>query len=287
MKYVTFRTEAGQRVGQWNDDGSVTELAVADPDLGVLNLVEGDATAQAPVRGVVHAAGTFELCAPFPVLRRNMFCVGKNYREHAAEFAGSGYDSGADQVIPQYPIVFTKAPSTVTGPDTQVIVPAGLTEQVDYEAELAVVIGKGGRAIPADRALSHVWGYTLVNDLTARDLQRDHKQWFLGKSLDGFAPMGPWATTKDELALDNTEIVCTVNGELRQKANTADLIFDVPTLISVISNVLTLQPGDIIATGTPVGVGIGFDPPRFLADGDVIEVSATGLGTLRTVLTMA
>jgi 2-keto-4-pentenoate hydratase/2-oxohepta-3-ene-1,7-dioic acid hydratase in catechol pathway len=185
-------------------------------------------------------------------------------------------------VIPDLPIIFTKAPSTVTGPDARVTVPSGLSAEVDYEAELAVVIGKPGKDIPTDEALEHVWGYTLLNDLTARDLQRDHKQWFLGKSPDDFAPMGPWAVTKDEVALDNTLITCTVNGELRQKANTADLIFDVPTLIATLSAVLTLQPGDIIATGTPAGVGIGFDPPRFLTDGDLVEVTATGLGTLRT-----
>lgn len=282
MKYVSFFRAKEWAVGELHDDGSIVEVHCSDPALGVLTLVEAGNSTAAPRRGVKYHVDEVELGAPFPALRRNIFCVGKNYREHAAEFAGSGYDSGAAQVIPELPIIFTKAPSTVTGPDARVTVPSGLSAEVDYEAELAVVIGKTGKAIAKDQALDHVWGYTLLNDLTARDLQRDHKQWFLGKSPDDFAPMGPWAVTKDEVALDNTLITSTVNGELRQKANTADLIFDVPTLIAAISAVMTLQPGDIIATGTPAGVGIGFDPPRFLADGDLVEVTATGLGTLRT-----
>jgi 2-keto-4-pentenoate hydratase/2-oxohepta-3-ene-1,7-dioic acid hydratase in catechol pathway len=282
MKYVSFKHGNQWAVGELHDDGSIIEVHCTDPALGVLALVEEGSTAAAPRRGQVHHVDDVELGAPFPTLRRNIFCVGKNYREHAAEFAGSGYDSGAAQVIPELPIIFTKAPSTVCGPDSRVTVPAGLSNEVDYEAELAVVIGKAGRGITREQALDHVWGYTLLNDLTARDLQRDHKQWFLGKSPDDFAPMGPWAVTKDEIDLDNTQLTCTVNGELRQKANTADLIFDVATLIAAISAVLTLQPGDVIATGTPAGVGIGFDPPRFLADGDLVEVTATALGTLRT-----
>ena len=282
MKYVSFKHGNEWAVGELHDDGVIVEVHCSDPSLGVLALVEAGSSAAAPRRGANYHVDEVELGAPFPALRRNIFCVGKNYREHAAEFAGSGYDSGATQVIPELPIIFTKAPSTVTGPDARVTVPSGLSTEVDYEAELAVVIGKSGKGISKDQALEHVWGYTLLNDLTARDLQRDHKQWFLGKSPDDFAPMGPWAVTKDELSLDNTVITSTVNGELRQKANTADLIFDVPTLIATISAVMTLQPGDIIATGTPAGVGIGFDPPRFLADGDLVEVTATGLGTLRT-----
>lgn len=175
--------------------------------------------------------------------------------------------------------MFTKATTSVTGPNAVVTAPRSVTTEVDYEAEFAVIIGAPGRAIPRERAMDHVWGYTLINDLTARDLQKVHKQWFLGKSLDGFAPMGPWAVTADDVDLDSLTISSTVNGEPRQKANAASLIFDVPTLIETVSASVTLQPGDIIATGTPAGVGIGFDPPKFLADGDVVTVSATGLGT--------
>ncbi|HEY0561552.1 MAG TPA: fumarylacetoacetate hydrolase family protein [Frankiaceae bacterium] len=232
--------------------------------------------------GVPLAAVT--LLAPVPRPRRNIFCVGKNYSEHAREFGSSGYDhsagTGSDHV-PDKPVVFTKAPSTVVGPDAEVEAHPTVTKELDYEAELAVIIGRGGRDIPASRALEHVWGYTAVNDVTARDRQRDHKQWFLGKSLDTHCPMGPWALTADELDLATTRVQCRVNGELRQDASTADLIFDVPTIIETISAGLTLEPGDVIATGTPAGVGIGFDPPRFLASGDVVEVAITGLGVLR------
>jgi 2-keto-4-pentenoate hydratase/2-oxohepta-3-ene-1,7-dioic acid hydratase in catechol pathway len=151
---------------------------------------------------------------------------------------------------------------------------------VDYEAELAIVIGKSGRNISPAEALSHIWGYTIVNDVTARDRQRNHKQWFLGKALDTFGPMGPWITTADEIAHDQLDLKCWVNGELRQQANTSDLIFDIPSLIATISAGLTLQPGDVIATGTPAGVGIGFNPPRFLKAGDEVSISISGIGTL-------
>lgn len=220
------------------------------------------------------------LLAPVPQPHRNIFCVGKNYLEHAAEFGRSGYDNSVSGDAPEHPIVFTKPASCVVGPGADVEAHPQVTSELDYEAELAVVIGRPGRGIAASRAAEHVWGYTLVNDITARDLQRRHKQWFLGKSLDTFCPMGPWLATTDEIDLENLRIECRVNGELRQSASTADLIFDVPTLIETISAGLTLQPGDIVATGTPAGVGIGFDPPRFLSAGDLVEVSAAGLGRL-------
>jgi len=230
------------------------------------------------------------LLAPLPRPRRNVFCVGKNYREHAAEFGASGYDAGSDtraaDHVPTAPVVFTKPPSSVVGPGAVVESHPTVTKELDYEAELAVIIGRGGRDIPAGEAAQHVWGYTVVNDVTARDRQRDHKQWFLGKGLDTFCPMGPYAVTADEVdpggqARPELDVECRVNGELRQKASTLDLVFDIPTLIETISAGLTLQPGDVIATGTPAGVGIGFDPPRFLAAGDLVEVSISGIGTLR------
>jgi 2-keto-4-pentenoate hydratase/2-oxohepta-3-ene-1,7-dioic acid hydratase in catechol pathway len=159
-----------------------------------------------------------------------------------------------------------------------------LDAAVDYEAELAVIIGRGGRAITRDAAMSHVFGYTIINDVTARDLQRRHKQWFLGKGIDGFGPMGPWIVTADEIDGSNLRITCRINGELRQNSSTADLIFDIPALIEAISKSVTLAPGDIIATGTPEGVGIGFDPPRFLRDGDVVEVEIEGIGILKNAV---
>ena len=221
------------------------------------------------------------LLAPL-LSQRNIFCVGKNYRAHAKEFSGSGFEAGAVKgaEIDEYPAVFSKPPSTVVAHGDTVSLHPGATSAVDYEAELAVIIGKPGRDIAREQALSHAWGYTVVNDVTARDRQRNHKQWFLGKALDTFCPMGPWITTADELKADDIEVKCWVNGELRQHANTCDLIFDIPSLIATISAGLTLQPGDVIATGTPAGVGIGFQPPRFLRAGDEVSISIEGIGTL-------
>lgn len=221
--------------------------------------------------------------APIPRPRRNVLCVGKNYREHAQEFTRSGFDSSASKpadAIPTAPIVFTKMPETVIATGEAVRYPTGASDQLDYEAELGVIIGKGGRDIAKGDALDHVFGYVSINDVTARDRQATHKQWFLGKSLDTFCPMGPWIATRDELDGTQLDVKCWINGELRQNANTRDLIFDIPTLIATISAGLTLRPGDVIATGTPAGVGIGFTPPRFLQRGDVMEIEIDGLGRL-------
>ena len=225
--------------------------------------------------------------APIPQPRRNVFCVGKNYHEHAKEFARSGFDTSAakGEMAPEFPVVFTKPPSTVVADRAPVMSFADLTSQLDYEAELAVIIGRPGRAIAKEAALDHVWGYTIVNDVTARDLQQRHRQWFIGKSMDTFCPMGPWAVTADEVGDPaDLSVKCWVNGELRQDANTRDLIFDIPTIIATISAGITLQPGDVIATGTPAGVGIGFNPPRFLKPGDTVSISIDRLGTLTNTI---
>ena len=221
--------------------------------------------------------------APIPRPARNIMCVGKNYHEHAKEFTRSGFDSSASSVadaIPTAPIIFTKVPECVIADGADIRYPTGVSESLDYEAELAVVIGRGGRAIPKAQAYSHICGYTIVNDVTARDLQGRHKQWFLAKSLDTFCPMGPWLVTADAVDPENLGVKCWVNDELRQNANTSDLIFDIPTLIETISAGITLRPGDIIATGTPAGVGIGFTPPKFLQRGDRVTIEIEGLGRL-------
>ncbi len=223
------------------------------------------------------------LDAPLPRPRRNIFCIGKNYRAHAHEFTASGLDSSArnaDEAIPDHPIVFSKVPESVIGPGEPIVLPGALSEAIDYEAELAVVIGKPGRAIRASRALEHVCGYTIINDVTARDLQQRHRQWLIAKSLDTFAPMGPVLVGADAFDPADVPIRCWVNGELRQEASTRDLIFDVPTLIETISAGITLRPGDMIATGTPAGVGIGFSPPRYLKRGDVVRIEIGGIGVL-------
>ncbi|WP_449425931.1 fumarylacetoacetate hydrolase family protein [Rhodanobacter lindaniclasticus] len=198
------------------------------------------------------------------------------------EFAASGFDqsAGAAEAVPNVPVVFTKTPETLIGHAAAIPRHQGVTGQMDYEAELAVVIGRGGRGIAREHAMEHVWGYTIANDVTARDLQKRHAQWFLGKSLDGFCPLGPWLTTADAFTPQDAAMRCWVNDELRQDANVNQMIFDIPGLIETISRGIALQPGDIILTGTPAGVGIGMSPPRFLGQGDHIRIEIEGLGVL-------
>jgi 2-keto-4-pentenoate hydratase/2-oxohepta-3-ene-1,7-dioic acid hydratase in catechol pathway len=227
--------------------------------------------------------GTVRFHAPVPRPPKDVLCVGRNYPEHAAEFSRSGFDASERSVVPEHPVIFTKAASSIVGPDEPILLANDPTGSVDYEGELAVVIGEGGRRIRAVDAEAHVFGYTIVNDVTARDLQKRHVQWFLGKSPDTFCPMGPAIVTIDELPDIGAAWLRThVNAELRQEAPISSLLFDIPSLISTISETMTLEPGDVIATGTPAGAGIGADPPRFLAAGDLVEVSVDGIGTLRS-----
>ena len=216
--------------------------------------------------------------APIPRPSKNIFCIGKNYKAHAFEFEKTSDENVA---IPKHPVIFSKVPTAVIGPNEQIDPHPTVTKEVDYEAELAIVIGKTGKNIAKKEAMDYVFGYTIINDVTARDLQRDHAQWLKGKGLDTFAPMGPYLVHKSSIPdHENLDVVCRVNGEIRQQANTKDLLFDIPTIISSISKGLTLEPGDMIATGTPAGVGIGFDPPKYLKSGDVVEIEITHLGVL-------
>ncbi len=282
MKFACFAGKDGPQIGMIDETGEGIR-----PLDGVADMVDLIKRYEAirpglPASGASIPLSSVKLLAPIAAPRRNIFCVGKNYRDHAKEFAGSGYEAGAVKgaEIDEYPAVFTKPASSVVGPDAAVGLHPQITSAVDYEAELTLVIGKCGRDIPREDAYGHIWGYTIINDVTARDRQRNHKQWFMGKALDTFCPMGPWITTADEVDPENLDVKCWVNGELRQNANTRDLIFDIPTLIATISAGLTLEPGDLIATGTPAGVGLGFNPPKFLKTGDVVSMSITGLGTL-------
>jgi 2-keto-4-pentenoate hydratase/2-oxohepta-3-ene-1,7-dioic acid hydratase in catechol pathway len=281
MKLAAFDWKGGRHVGRITDDGTQVvrfELpAGAAEEAGVACLIGRDLPAEADTLKL----GEVALVAPVPRPRRNIFCVGKNYFEHAQEFASSGFDSSAAKgAVPKAPIVFSKVPECVVPSGAPIQVDPAVSVAIDYEAELAVIIGAAGRNIPAERALEHVWGYTIVNDVTSRDLQGQHSQWLIGKSQDTFCPMGPWAVTADEIDLADTSVKCWVNEELRQDSNTGLLIFDVPTIIAAISNGITLRPGDVIATGTPAGVGIGFDPPRYLTAGDRVRVEIEGIGTL-------
>lgn len=215
-------------------------------------------------------------------LRKNLFAVGRNYHDHAAEFSNSGFDASEERVIPDHPVIFTKAPTSVIGPDDPIVLANDPTGTTDYEGEMAIVIGRTARNVSPQDALDHVFGWTIVNDVTARELQKRHVQWFMGKSPDTFCPMGPCITTRDELPdIHQSWLRTRVNGELRQEAPISALIFDTSALISTLSTVLTLEPGDVIASGTGRGVGIGFDPPRYLAPGDLVEISVDGIGTLR------
>jgi 2-keto-4-pentenoate hydratase/2-oxohepta-3-ene-1,7-dioic acid hydratase in catechol pathway len=282
MKFASFVEGSRHRIGAVDVDASC--VRPLDPTVhDMIDLIEryDEVGGLGPVDGPGLPLDQIRLLAPiFP--RRNIFCVGKNYREHAKEFAESGYEAGAVKgaEIDQYPAVFTKPPTTVVGHGDTVDLHPDITSAVDYEAELTLVVGKTGHDIAPEHVYDHIWGYTIVNDVTARDRQRNHKQWFMGKALDTFCPMGPWITTADELDPDNLDVKCWVNGELRQDANTRDLIFDIPTLVATISAGLTLRPGDLIATGTPAGVGLGFNPPRFLKAGDEVSISISGIGTL-------
>jgi 2-keto-4-pentenoate hydratase/2-oxohepta-3-ene-1,7-dioic acid hydratase in catechol pathway len=223
-----------------------------------------------------------KLAAPVGPLAKNVMCVGKNYHDHAAEFARSGVDqSGDKQESPTEPVVFTKATTSLADPGQPISASSDPTNSVDYEGELGVVIGRRCKSVKRADALDYVFGYTVVNDVTARTIQQRHKQWFLGKSLDGFCPVGPWLVTRDEMGpLDAQELATYVNGERRQFAPLRDMIFDVGATIEAISTAVTLEPGDLIATGTPAGVGIGFKPARYLKPGDVVKVSIGGIGEL-------
>lgn len=212
-----------------------------------------------------------KLLAPIPRPPK-FICVGLNYRDHAAE---------AKMEIPQVPTIFNKFTNVVIGPGATIVLPK-VSAKPDYEAELAFVIGRGGRYIPAARAMEHVFGYTVVNDVSARDFQNATSQWLMGKTFDTFAPMGPWIVTKDEIADPHAlDISLEIGGEVLQKSNTRELIFKIPQLIEYISQVVTLEPGDVVATGTPAGVGFARKPPRWLRPGDETIVRIRGIGELR------
>lgn len=285
MRLVMFDDGRGVRLGVLSGN-DIADVASGSAFKDVLACCDAGLKALAELNGLAATApkihvSSVKLRAPIPNPRRNIFCVGKNYHEHAKEFHASGFDSTSTSAVPDLPIVFTKASNTVSGPGDAI--PAWLdeTNSVDYEGELALVIGHSGRGVSKANALDAIFGYTIVNDVTSRTLQGAHKQWFLGKSIDGFCPMGPAVVTADEVP-DPTKLrlLTSVNGESRQDAVVSDLIFDIPTLIWTISKGITLQPGDIIATGTPVGVGIGFTPPKYLKKGDVVTITIEPIGSL-------
>ncbi len=300
MKFATVKNEKGHWIGIVNNEGSLVlplqevyekmsgenffpSDMVEALSLGDQFFQEAEKTVQWVKDNKLESEfllplPSVELLAPIPRPAKNIFCVGKNYAEHAIEM-------GSKEDIPEHVMVFTKAPTTVIAHEQKISTHSELTEQLDYEGELAVVIGRKGKGIKREEALDFVFGYTIINDVTARDLQAKHKQFFIGKSLDTTCPMGPWIVHKSAIANPNgLDIKTTVNGELRQDSNTENFIFPVEEVIAVLSQGMTLEPGDIIATGTPAGVGKGFKPPRFLRTGDTIEITVEGIGTLRNTL---
>ena len=229
-----------------------------------------------------HAAEDIRWHAPIPRPSKNVACIGKNWAEHAREIAKS---LGQEPTIPKFPVFFTKAPATVVGPFDDVVWDPAITQQVDWEVELAAILGRTGRNISRADALNHVFGYTVLNDVTARDLQRSHQQFYKGKSLDTFCPMGPVVVTADEFGDPQAKsLTCRVNGVVKQQGVTGDMIYPVDAIIESLSLGMTLEAGDIIATGTPDGVGFGRTPPEFLADGDVLETAVEGIGMMRNIM---
>jgi 2-keto-4-pentenoate hydratase/2-oxohepta-3-ene-1,7-dioic acid hydratase in catechol pathway len=297
VKLATFSPKGQRepRLGAVDESsGRILDLASLGVQGGMLELIQDGASGLDGVRKLCDAApasawlplSDVALHAPLAV-PRNIFCVGKNYHAHAQEFHDSGYDAGSksSDAIPAFPIVFSKATTAVIGPQEPIPSYLDETKTVDYEGELAVVMGRGGRGIARAEALDHVFGFTIINDVTSRKLQRDHAQWFIGKSLDGFCPMGPWIVSRDELGpLEKLSLRTFVDGELRQSARLADMIFDVPELIATISRRTTLMAGDVIATGTPEGVGIGFTPPKFLQRGQRVRIEIDGIGALENAV---
>lgn len=296
MRLATFRDTEGARIGVVRDEQIVDVGRAAlfageepPPELrDMLALIEAGANAQRRVEALAEQArgeallplAAVELLAPIPRPRKNVFCLGRNYAEHAAESLRA---IGQEVRLPAYPNVFTKAPTALTGPYSDIPYDATVTERLDWEVELAVIIGRAGRHIAPERALDHVFGYTILNDVTARDIQnKAGVQWFQGKSLDASSPMGPWIVTADAIADPRAlRLSLRVNGVTKQDAVTADMLFDVPAIIATLTRVLTLEPGDVIATGTPSGVGFARTPPEFLRPGDVMETEIASIGTLR------
>jgi 2-keto-4-pentenoate hydratase/2-oxohepta-3-ene-1,7-dioic acid hydratase in catechol pathway len=293
MRLVTFvpKKGAAPRVGVLHGGNHVLDVtqgarnAPFDPH-DMLSLIAAGSKGLAWVRKVAAQArdpvplGKVRLMAPIPRPRKNIFCVGWNYVEH---FEEGKHGRAAGIEYPAHPAFFSKAPGTVIGPYDTVPLHAGVTEKLDWEVELGVIIGKGGINIAEASALNHVYGYTAVNDVTAREVQRQHgQQWFKGKSLDGTCPMGPWIVTKDEIPNPHgLRLTSRVNREIKQDSNTTFMYFKVPRIIAELSAGLTLEPGDIISTGTPPGVGHARTPPEFMKADDVLETEVEGIGLLR------
>ncbi|WP_371731837.1 fumarylacetoacetate hydrolase family protein [Ruegeria sp. HKCCA6707] len=273
---------AAQVLGEALDAGSMQHLIAGGKEtLGVLKTLVSSAETGNLNDALVPDDAPF--LAPIPSPRKNVFCVGRNYAEHIAE----GERAQNQKIgVTEHPVFFTKPPTSIVAPEADILIFPSVSHAIDYEVELAVVIGKPGRNIAKADAYDHVYGYTILNDITARDIQRRHGgQYFKGKGLDGSCPLGPFIVTADTISDPHAlSIGLTVNGEQRQNGSTSDMIFDIPTLIASLSEGMTLEPGDVIATGTPSGVGYAMDPPQFLKDGDTVVCEISEIGTLRNTV---
>ncbi|WP_028457896.1 fumarylacetoacetate hydrolase family protein [Chloroflexus sp. Y-396-1] len=285
MKLLTYRYDGVERVGALRGDEVIDLSPLA---ASMLDLIDGGPDLLAEARKLVAVAegglalAEIELRAPIPRPRKNIICLGMNYAAHAIESLRA---KGLPEKLPEYPVFFSKMPTAVNHPNAPVPLMPDVSAQRDWEVELAVIIGRRGRDIPVSAALDYVFGYTIMNDVSARDLQTRHQQFFYSKSLDGSAPLGPWIVTADEIPNPHAlGIRLRLNGELVQNSTTRDMIFDIPTCIATFSRGITLEPGDIIATGTPAGVGMGMTPQRWLKAGDVMEAEIDGIGVLRNTV---
>ena len=286
MKLITYRQNGAEHVGALTEDGTgVLPLPVSDMNtlIETMTLTDLRSAVAAAERGSALALSDVELLAPIPRPRQDVLCLGMNYLAHAEEAVR--YSADAFRKERPVAVYFSKRVSEAGKPDGVIPRHAGLTDRLDYEAELAVVLGRTARDVKAADAADCIFGYTVLNDVSARDLQTGHKQWYFGKSLDGATPMGPVLVTADEIAYPPAlEITCRVNGELRQQSNTSLLITSIGQILEELTAGMTLLPGTIIATGTPAGVGMGFDPPKFLQSGDIVECAIEGIGTLRSTV---
>ena len=287
MKLVTYRFENTQRVGVLTQD----ETAILPLDYSDMNtLIETaspadlrSAASAAERAGVRVPLAEVELLAPIPRPRQDILCLGMNYKDHADEAAQ--YNAEAFTKEKPVAVYFSKRVSQAVAPEGDIERHADLVERLDYEVELGVILGKAARNVKAEEAGDYIFGYTVINDVSARDVQTSHKQWYFGKSLDGFTPMGPCIVTADEIAFPPAlDISSAVNGEPRQHSNTRLFLTGIPALLEELTAGMTLLPGTIIATGTPAGVGMGFDPPKFLQSGDVVECTIQGIGTIRNTV---
>ncbi|HEV2574389.1 fumarylacetoacetate hydrolase family protein [Methylocella sp. CPCC 101449] len=297
MKFLTYKSGKELKVGVLDEENGVLDVVLAAkkllktelPDTLREIIAAGPSAlstakkalkaAQAKPKGMFTPLKKVKIATPLPGATKNVFCVGRNYKLHIEEMAAK---RGGPVNYPKMPEFFSKPPTTIVGHEDKVERHAKYTDELDYEVELGLVIGKKGRNISEANALKHVWGYTVVNDVTARDAQRNHGQFFKGKSYDSHCPIGPYIVTADEFGKpDGHRLTLKVNGKIRQDSTTSDLYFGVPRIIESLSGALTLEPGDIVATGTPSGVAAGMPKPEFLQVGDIVEAEVEGIGVLR------